>query len=446
MNKKSGKSNISKVIQKLSRREFIYLSAMAGIGTIAGCAVNPVTGRQELMLMSESQEIQVDRENSPHQISADFGEVQDSGLNNYLSYVGENIARTTHRPDMPYSFHALNAPYVNAYAFPGGTIGITRGILLDLDNEAELASLIGHEAGHVSARHTSQRMTRSLLAAVALSGVSAAAGSDMGDLVSGLGGIGAGALLAGYSRNQEREADSLGLEYMVGADYNPQGFTGLMDMLNEMSGKDESAMAVLFSTHPMSSERYRTAMNEVSGRYKAQKQTNPIYRERYMDNIAGLRRIAPAIKAMQDGDEEMMKENPSRARERYEQSLKVAPDDYAGNLKMAKCHLTLQNIREAQRFTDKARQVYPQEPQAIHVMGMVNIHLKNFEQALSEFNEYEDVLPGNPNTIFFQGLALEGMESREQAAEKYYNYLQQVSQGEYAKHAHSRLQQWGYLQ
>ncbi|MFP4109122.1 MAG: M48 family metalloprotease, partial [Desulfonatronovibrio sp.] len=216
MNKKSGKSNISKVIQKLSRREFIYLSAMAGIGTIAGCAVNPVTGRQELMLMSESQEIQVDRENSPHQISADFGEVRDSGLNNYLSYVGENIARTTHRPDMPYSFHALNAPYVNAYAFPGGTIGITRGILLDLDNEAELASLIGHEAGHVSARHTSQRMTRSLLAAVALSGVSAAAGSDMGDLVSGLGGIGAGALLAGYSRNQEREADSLGLEYMVG--------------------------------------------------------------------------------------------------------------------------------------------------------------------------------------------------------------------------------------
>ncbi|MFO7728743.1 MAG: M48 family metalloprotease [Desulfonatronovibrio sp.] len=446
MNKKSGIKNVSKVIQGLSRREFLCLSAMAGIGTITGCAVNPVTGRQELMLMSESQEIQVDRQNSPHQISADFGEVQDRDLENYISYVGENIAVTTHRPDMPYSFHALNAPYVNAYAFPGGTIGITRGILLDLDNEAELASLIGHEAGHVSARHTSQRMTRSLLAAAVLTGVSATVGSDMGDLVSGLGGIGAGALLAGYSRNQEREADSLGLEYMARAGYNPEGFTGLMSMLNEMSGRDESAMAVLFSTHPMSTERYQTAISEVAGRYTAQKETNPVYRERYMDNIAGLRRIAPAVKAMQDGDEEMKKEDPSRARQHYEQSLNTAPDDYAGNLKMAKCHLTLQNLREARRFTRKARQVYPQEPQAVHVMGMVNIHLKNFEQALSEFNDYEKILPGNPNTVFFQGLSLEGMGRRKQAAQKYYNYLQQVSQGEYARHAHSRLQNWGYIE
>jgi beta-barrel assembly-enhancing protease len=442
MKKSINKLKESQGLEVFSRRDFIYLSSIAGAGFISGCAPHPVTGRMELMLMSESQEIEVDKQNSPHQISADYGSTQDRALNDYISYVGQNIAQTTHRPHMPYSFHVLNAPYVNAYAFPGGTIGITRGILLDLDNEAELASLIGHEAGHVSARHTSQRMTRGLLAAVVLSGVSVVADSD---LVAGLGGIGAGALLAGYSRNQEREADSLGLEYMSKADYNPEGFIGLMSMLNEMSGKNESSMAVLFSTHPMSRERYQTAINEVSARYEAQRQTKPIYKERYMDNTTALRRIAPAIKAMQKGDEEMMKQNPQKARENYQSSLKSAPRDYAGNLKMAKCYLALKNNREALAFASNARSAYPQEPQARHVLGMAHLQLKNYDGALAEFNDYEKVLPGNPNTTFFQGLTLEGMGRKEQAAQKYYDYLQVVNQGEYARHAHARLQEWGYI-
>ncbi len=301
-----------------SRREFLRVSVVSGISLMAGCAINPVTGHRELMLLSESQEISLDRQNSPHQISADYGTTLDKGLDNYVSQIGQVIAANSHRPQMPYSFHVLNAPYVNAYAFPGGTIGITRGILLDLENEAELASLIGHEAGHVASRHTGQRMTRGLLAAVVLTGVSATAGSQMGDLVAGLGGIGAGALLAGYSRNQEREADSLGLEYMVRSDYNPEGFVGLMNMLNEMSGKNESSMAVLFSTHPMSSERHQTAIREVKTRYISEKKVRPIYRERYMDNTNRLRKIGPAIKAMQDGDGEMMRRNPQKAREQYE--------------------------------------------------------------------------------------------------------------------------------
>ncbi len=429
----------------LSRRNFLYLTGAAGISLATGCAVNPVTGRQELMLMSESQEINIDRQNSPHQISADYGVVRDTNLNNYVSHVGQTVARKSHRPDMPYSFHTLNAPYVNSYAFPGGTIGITRGILLDLDSEAELAALIGHEAGHVASRHTSQRMSRGLLASVVLAGVSASAGSNLGDLVSGLGGIGAGALLAGYSRNQEREADSLGLEYMARADYNPEGFVGLMNMLNEMSGKNENSMAVLFSTHPMSSERYKTALRDVETRYQAQKKTKPIFRERFMDNTANLRRIAPTIKALQDGDKAMAQKEPQKAREQYQRAVRATPNDYAANLKMAKCNMVLENHQEANRFALKAKEVYPQEPQAIHISGMTYLQLKKFDQALQEFNTYEKTLPGNPNTVFFQGFSLEGSGRREPAAQKYYDYLQMVSQGDYAQHAHTRLQEWGYI-
>ena len=429
----------------ISRRDFLYLSGMAGISFLAGCAVNPVTGRQELMIMSESQEISLDRQNSPHQISADYGVTQDKKLNDYISQVGRPIGANSHRPHMPYSFHTLNAPYVNAYAFPGGTIGITRGILLEIENEAELASLIGHEAGHVSARHTGQRMTRGLLAAVVLSGASAVAGSQMGDLVAGLGGIGAGALLAGYSRSQEREADALGLGYMAASDYNPEGFVGLMNMLNEMSGKNQSSMAVLFSTHPMSSERHRTALDTVRTRYAAQTKTKPIFRERYMDNTAGLRRISPALKAMQEGDGEMMKKNPSKAGEHYEKALKAAPEDYAGNLKMAKSLLAMKKSRETRSYAQRARGIYPQEPQARHVLGITHLQLNDFDQALAQFNEYEKSLPGNPNTTFFQGFSLEGMGRREPAAQKYHAYLQSVKQGDYARYAYSRLKEWGYV-
>jgi beta-barrel assembly-enhancing protease len=429
----------------ISRRQFLGLSAIAGLGLIAGCAVNPVTGQRELMLMSESQELDIDKQNSPHQISGDYGPSLDKNLNDYVADIGQSVARNSHRPEMPFSFYTLNAPYVNAYAFPGGTIGITRGILLEMKNEAELASLIGHEAGHVAARHTSQRMTRGLLAAAVLSGAAATAGAQMGDLVAGLGGIGAGALLAGYSRNQEREADSLGLAYMARSGYNPDGFLGLMNMLNEMSGKNENYLAVLFSTHPMSSERYETAIREVGSGYAVGKDPKLLFRDRYMDNTANLRKIGPAIKEMQAGDGEMMKKNPQKAREHYDRSLKTAPDDYAGNLKMAKCLLALDNVPDARTFVQKATAIHPGEPQAKHVSGMIHLKLKDFPQALAHFNEYDKMLPGNPNTTFFQGYSLEGLGNREESADKYYQYLQKVNEGAYAKHAYTRLKEWGYI-
>ncbi len=116
------------------------------------------------MLVLEEKEISIDRENSPHQFSADYGKLQDKQLDAYLSRTGKNIAANTHRFQMPYSINGVNATYVNAYAFPGGTIGFTRGILLSLQSEAELAALVGHELGHVNARHTAAIMSRKILA------------------------------------------------------------------------------------------------------------------------------------------------------------------------------------------------------------------------------------------------------------------------------------------
>ena len=209
----------------LTRRQFLWLTSVTAAGYLVGCATNPVTGKKQLMLMSEEQEIQIDKQYSPMQFSSDYGLVQDKGLNKYIDKTGQKMAALTHRPKMPYSFRVVNATYVNAYAFPGGSIAATRGILLALDNEAELAALLGHELGHVNARHTAEQMSKGMVTQAVLGGVSILAGTQgaaYGQLASQLGSIGAGALLASYSRDNERQADALGMEYMVKTGYGSQ--------------------------------------------------------------------------------------------------------------------------------------------------------------------------------------------------------------------------------
>ena len=432
----------------LSRREFLVMTGMAATGLAMGCATNPVTGRSQFMIMSEDQEIAVDRENAPHQFSSDYGVVQDRSLENYIQATGKRMAPNTHRPQMPYNFHCVNANYVNAYAFPGGSIACTRGILLDLENEAELGALLGHELGHVNARHTAAIMSKAQVTNMAVGGLailtSVAVGSTAGNLAGQLGQLGSGALLASYSRDNERQADSLGMEYMARSGYGPQGMVGLMEMLNSMNQHKTSSVELLFATHPMSAERYRTAVNQATNDYQRYN-GQPLNRERYMDNTAGLRKMKGAIKKMQDGETAMGKEEYSQAESLFKEALAQAPEDYVGLLLMAKCQLMQKKDAEAERYVERAKQVYPDEAQAYHISGITKIRNKQYEAAYQDFSIYERRLPGNPNTIFFQGLSLEGMEKVQQSARAYNSYLQQVQQGTQAQYAYKRLKEWGYI-
>ncbi len=430
-----------------SRRNFLLLSALASLGAISGCATNPVTGRPQLMLMSEEQEISIDQEHSPHQISADYGPVQDDNLSRYLQDTGQELAAASHRPDMPYTFQGVNAVYVNAYAFPGGTIGITRGILLDMDNEAELSALLGHELGHVNARHTAARMTRGMLTTAVLAG----AGAFLLDqeryapLVAGLGAIGAGALLAKYSRDNEREADELGLEYMVQNEYNPQGMIGLMDMLQQRSRQDPGLLEIMFATHPMSEERYETAKMQTEDKYAQEAKEYSVFKERYMDNTAVLRRQQDMIRELQKGQELMMEKKFPEAEEHLRAGLQKGPDDYAGLLMLSKCLQAQNKHEQAREMAQKAKEVYPEEPQAVLQSGMTALAADQPSRAYLELETYEDMLPGNPQTLFYRGQAQEKMQRKKQAADYYNRFLQHSTQGEQAEHAAQRLQEWGHI-
>ena len=430
----------------MTRRRFMWLTGMAATGVAAGCATNPVTGKSQFMMVSEQEEIQIDRQYSPMQFSDDYGPTQDTALNTYVNGVGRAIASRTHRPNMPYSFRVVNATYINAYAFPGGSIACTRGILLKLDNEAELAALLGHEIGHVNARHTAEQMSKGQLSSILVGGLSViadVAAPGMGQVASSLGSFGAGAFLASYSRDNERQADAHGTDYMVKAGYGPDGMVGLMEMLNSMNKSKPSSIELMFATHPMSDERYQTAVKTVQTTY-ASSRGLPLHRERYMDHTARLRSIQGAIEEVQKGDKELGDKNFSQAEAHYQAALKQAPNDYTTLVSMAKCELVQKKYKEGAQYARQAKSVYPQEAQGYHLSGFAGLNLKEYESAYQDFQASYRLLPGNPQTLFFSGFALEGMNRRQEAAREYSRYLQQVQEGKYAQHAAARLREWGY--
>src|SRR3989442_5154230 len=211
----------------VSRAFPLLVSAVA-----LGCAVNPATGSRQLMLVSESQEISMGRDYDK-EVVASIGLYPDSALQRWIQQFGARLAATSERPNLPWSFRVVDDPVVNAFALPGGFIYVTRGILADLNSEAELAGVVGHEIGHVTARHSASQMTKQQLAQVGLV-VGTIASPEFGRY-SGLAGQALGVLFLKYSRDNERQADDLGLRYMRRVNFDPREMPHVFEMLTRVS-------------------------------------------------------------------------------------------------------------------------------------------------------------------------------------------------------------------
>jgi predicted Zn-dependent protease len=423
---------------------FSAAAAAPAFGTLSGCAVSPVTGEQVLVGMTPQQEIAVTARVAPQQFSTDLGAVQDQALNAYASGVAANMHPRTHRPDMPYSYRVLNANYLNAYTFPGGAMGITRGLMVELDNEAELAALWGHELGHVNARHAAQRAGQAMVAEIAVAGLSIAVSDKNWGVAAGIGAqIGASALLASYSRDNEREADALGQEYMVRAGYPAEGMVGLHQVLLRSQKETPSALETMFSSHPMSSERVANAQQLAQAKYGGSRGA-PVQRERFMDSTAQLRRIKPAIQACKEGETAMSRKRYPDAQGRFETALRTAPRDYAANLRMSQCLQAQGRRPDALRYADTARNLYPQEAQAHKQAGVLRLQGKQHQEALAAFEQFDQALPGDAGIVFLKGASYEGMGDRARAAQHYQRVVRTQQQGEAAQYAQSRLKAWGY--
>jgi len=227
-------------------RVTILLALMAGV---AACATNPVTGRRELSFMSEAQEISIANESDP-QIKEEMGVYNDPELQRYVSEIGWKIAKISERAHLPWRFTVVDVPAVNAFAVPGGGIYITRGIMPFLDNEAELAGVIGHEIGHVTARHSAQQYTRQISGMVGLTalGIFVPAARPFGDLSAQALGV----VFLKYGRDDELQADELGARYESRLGWDPAGvpaFLSTLGRLDEAAG-DRRGVPNWLSTHP----------------------------------------------------------------------------------------------------------------------------------------------------------------------------------------------------
>lgn len=220
---------------------------------LAACAVNPATGRREFMLVTEGQEIQMGREADP-QVSASYGLVDDPELQRYVSDLGLRLAALSERPELPWSFKVVDDPIVNAFALPGGFIYVTRGILANFDSEAELAGVLGHEIGHVTARHSASQMSQQQLQQVLLVG-GVVLSEKFREYVAPAAMAALPLLNMSFSRGDESQSDELGLRYISSAGYDADAMIGVFQMLAQAGGGGEGRLPEWQLTHPYPENR-----------------------------------------------------------------------------------------------------------------------------------------------------------------------------------------------
>ncbi len=299
----------------------LLLVALCG----AGCSTNPVTGRQELALVSTEQELALGSKNYAPYRQAEGGDyVLDPALSAYVREVGQRLARVSDRK-LPYEFSIVNDSTPNAWALPGGKIALNRGLLVELGSEAELAAVLGHEIVHAAARHTAQGMQRDWAMQGALLAASMALGdSGYRDLALTGGQVGSQLVQQGYGRDAEREADYYGMLYMARAGYDPAAAVELQRTFVRLAeGKQANWLAGLFASHPPSQERvdnnFKTA-RELSA-------TGERGRERYQRMIARLQRTQPAYAAYDQAREALKAGDRRKARALVDKAIAIEPGE-----------------------------------------------------------------------------------------------------------------------
>ncbi len=334
------------------RRLAVGLAAAALLAVPAyRCAVNPVTGKTELAIVSftEEEEVNLGSQAYVPAVQQQGGFYRDPALEEYVQTVGMRLARVSHRPELQYRYRVLNSSVPNAFALPGGFVVINRGLLVGLSSEAEMAAVLGHETGHVTAKHSLAGYQRAIAANVLLAGIGAATGSRAWAME--ISGVTASLLENGFSREQEREADWLGIDYMVKAGYSPEGAVRLQEYFyREMEGGQNPLFVTgIFRTHPFSKERLDNARRRIAERYpETVRNPNYTFNETvFRQKTERLRQVQKAYEIADAGDKLFAKKEYDAALAKYREAIRREPGQAPFHAAEGKTLLARKKIPEA---------------------------------------------------------------------------------------------------
>ena len=406
--------------------------ALIGIG--AGCATNPVTGKSEFMVVSEAQELELGKQNYAPMQQAQGGVYDvDPELTQYVQHVGSKLAAVSDRP-LPYQFVVLNNSVPNAWALPGGKIAVNRGLLTELNSEAELAAVLGHEIVHAAAKHSAQQMSRGvLLQGAVLATAVMEGGSDYGELAVGSAAVGAQLLNSTYGRSAELESDQYGMTYMSRAGYDPSGAITLQETFVRLSeGQNSDWLTGLFASHPPSQSRV-----DANVRMAASLPAGGVLGVDSFEAAMKKTRVAlPAYEAHDEGRKALADKKTDEALALANKAIRLFPEEahfYAlrGDARQAseKYDMAVTNYDSAIRRRDGYFYYYLQR-------GIAKNELGSTDSAVSDLERSIEMLPTAP-AHYTLGNIEAGRDNTNSAIEHY--KIVAKAGGEYGKTASDKL-------
>ena len=365
---------------------------LALILVLAGCTTNPVTGRKELSLIGEAQELAIGEKNyGPYRQAQGGDYVADPELVAYVQRVGQRLARVADRK-LPYEFRVVNDGSPNAWALPGGKIAVNRGLLLELKDEAELAAVLGHEIVHAAARHTAQAMQRGIF----LQGALVAAGVALADSryrqLGQLGAaLGANLVKSRYDREAELEADAYGMRYMARAGYDPAAAVSLQEtFVRLLKNKEGGWLQGLFASHPPSQERVQANRRLLAALGNPGGERG---RERYRRAIAHLRRTAPAYEAYAKAKRALKRGDRRQALTLVNKAIAIEPREALFRALRGEIRQAQGRRREALRDFDEAVALNPGYFRPLLQRGLLEKDLGHTAQAERDLKQSIRLLP-----------------------------------------------------
>lgn len=414
------------------------MALIAALTLLAGCSVNPVTGERQLSLISEADERSIGEEQyKPTQQTQGGKYYLEPELNDYISEVGQRMAEVSDRPDLPYEFVVLNSSVPNAWALPSGKIAINRGLLLEFEDEAQLASVLGHEIVHAAARHSVQRMQRGMLINAGVAGLGiglAMTDNEFAGLLMGGAAVGSQLIMARYSQDAELESDHYGIRYMVEAGYDPQAAVELQEIFVRLSeGRESGFIDGLFASHPPSQKRVE------ENRELAQKLGvgGKRYRERYQQKIAGLKKRQPAYEAHDEARKLASEEQFNQALGKINEAIRLEPREAAFYALRGNIYEAQDRDDEARADYDEAVSLYPEMFTYRLYRGLDALERDQFDLAREDLEQANQVVPTSIAFLRLGDIAVQ--ENQRDQAVSYYRTAA-GAQGAVAQEAQQKLE------